>query len=99
MIANFDAFLVSAFGSADCKVSGAIGAFSNDSGQGAFSLAFKKHFDTKMKGVPVKDCTKYFHEVTAVKTQDEIQSLRVSGKFTEFIFRELIERVETVIDE
>lgn len=35
----------------------------------------------------------------SVKTQDEISALRISGKFTEFVFKELIEKVETVIDE
>ena len=52
-----------------------------------------------MKGVPVKDCSKFFNEVISVKTQDEISALRIAGKFTEFVFRELIERVENDIDE
>lgn len=47
----------------------------------------------------VKDCSKLFQEVTSVKTAEEIGSLRICAKFTEFIFKELIERVETVIDE
>ena len=62
-------------------------------------MGFKKHFDDKLKGVPLKDCSRLFQEVMSVKTQDEISSLRIAGKFTEFIFKELIERVETVIDE
>ena len=52
-----------------------------------------------MKGATMKDCGKLIQEVMAVKTQEEVSSLRIAGKFTQFIFKELIERVETVIDE
>ena len=60
---------------------------------------FRKRFDSKLGKVAVKDCSKLFQEVTSIKTAEEIASLRICAKFTEFIFKELIERVETVIDE
>jgi len=76
-----------------------VGIFSGEQVQGNFSIAFKKHFEERNKGVQMKDCARFFQEVMSVKTQDEISALRIAGKFTEFIFRELIEKVETVIDE
>jgi len=37
--------------------------------------------------------------VITEKDADEINCLRVAGKFTEFMFKELIERIESDIDE
>ena len=94
---NFDSFLDSVFG--EDKPTGPMGVFNGEQVQGNFSQSFKKHFEEKLKGVPLKDCSRFFQEVMSVKTQDEISALRIAGKFTEFVFKDLIERVEVVIDE
>ena len=63
---NFTAFLESALGAG--KPEGAIGVFSGEQVQGNFAQAFKKHFDDSLKGVPLKDCSRFFQEVMSVKT-------------------------------
>ena len=48
--------------------------------------------------VNINDASQFFQEVTSVKTSDDIASLRVAAKFTEFTFKELINRIENIIN-
>ena len=34
-----------------------------------------------------------------IKTTDQISALKISARFTEYLFKDLIEKVETIIDE
>jgi hypothetical protein len=34
-----------------------------------------------------------------VKTKDQIQAMGISAKFTEYLFKDLVDKIETVIDE
>ena len=63
---NFDSYLETVFGTE--KPTTCIGIFSGETVQGNFSQSFKKHFDEKLKGVPLKDCSRFFQEVMSVKT-------------------------------
>lgn len=49
--------------------------------------------------IAFKDCTKFVSDVYSVKTVDEISAIRVAAKFTEFVFQDGTQRIETLIDE
>lgn len=44
------------------------------------------------------DAQKLFREITCIKTSEDIDSLRIAAKFTEFCFNELINRIENLIN-
>ena len=41
-------------------------------------------------GIKIVDAQRLFREITCIKTTEDIDSLRIAAKFTEFCFNELI---------
>jgi hypothetical protein len=73
--------------------------FANETMQGSFAVQFKTHLQKHQAGVQFKDPWSFFQDVMNVKTKDQMAALTVSAKFTEYIFRDLVDKIETVIDE
>lgn len=73
-----------------------IAMFANEKPVGPFCADFTKHMNDM--NIEFTDADPIFREITCTKTAEDLASTEVAAKFSDFAMKELVGRIESIID-
>ncbi len=78
--------------------SSSVGVF-QEAMKGPFPESVQKCVSTHYKGIKQVDAAPFFKSMLLTKTEKELEHMRIAGKLVELLFTELIEKVESTVDD